>query len=427
MTDKNKQDPRLPDETFEPYEEPRRIPMPVYWIAIALAIWGVVMLVQMSYSTKIGDKERASMSDQEVAATTPVKAEPKPDAGKALFADNCASCHGDAGEGVADAIPPLHASDVVKAGGASAITHIVMRGIGGPLIVDKANYDGEMPSFASVLDDKDIASIANFVASDLNGLKSTVTPAQVAEIRTASADLNPWDGGSGLAGLINGLPAQPASETAPAPSPDAAATAALAMHGTNEIWSCASCHGDKGEGTQTIPRLAGLAPAYLAKQLHDFKEGTRINDSMDYVVKSLSDKQIIELANYYGAMSSPSGARPSLEGDLARGEKIALEGDWTKNVPACFTCHGPSGIGVGDKFPGLAAQQPAYIAHQLAMWQGGSRHNSPLGLMAGIGKSLSDADRRAVADYLASLPPAAANAKLALAVSATTKETSNGQ
>ncbi|MFC5342400.1 hypothetical protein ACETK8_13075 [Brevundimonas staleyi] len=36
--------PREPDEAFEPYEEFRRIPLPVYWIAIALAIWGAVTL-----------------------------------------------------------------------------------------------------------------------------------------------------------------------------------------------------------------------------------------------------------------------------------------------------------------------------------------------------------------------------------------------
>jgi cytochrome c553 len=47
--------------------------------------------------------------------------------------------------------------------------------------------------------------------------------------------------------------------------------------------------------------------------------------------------------------------------------------------------------------------------------------------MAGIGKALSDEDRRAVADYLASLPPAAGNAKTALAVSPTPKETTNVQ
>lgn len=429
MSNKNKQDPRLPDETFEPYEEPRLIPLPVYWIAIALAIWGVVTLVHASNAGHFADKERAALGEKTASVASPAASTAAPDtgAGKALFADNCSSCHGDAGEGVADAIPPLHASDVIKAGGASAISQIVMRGIGGPLIVDKANYDGEMPSFSSVLSDTEIAAIADYVATDLNGMNSTVSPDQVAEIRTASEDMDPWDGGAGLASLINGLPPQPASENASAPSPEAAATAILASQGTANIWSCASCHGDKGEGTQTVPRLAGLAPAYLAKQLHDFSKGTRISDSMAYVAKSLSETQITELANYYGAMSSPSSAQPALKGDLARGEKLALAGDYSKNVPACFTCHGTSGIGVGAQFPGLAAQQPAYIAHQLAMWAGGARHNSPLGLMAGIGKALSDEDRRAVADYLASLPPAAGNAKTALAVSPTPKETTNVQ
>lgn len=65
------------------------------------------------------------------------------------------------------------------------------------------------------------------------------------------------------------------------------------------------------------------------------------------------------------------------------------------------------------------------------MWAGGSRHNSPLGLMAGIGKALNDADRRAVADYLASLPPVPATPKVELTAMRSdaqpAKETTNDQ
>lgn len=404
MSDKMKKDPRLPDETFEPFEQTRRIPLPVYWIAIALAIWGVFMLVHTSYATHIADKERAALDQQEKSKTAQVRA-PDPAAGKALFADNCATCHGDAGEGVAGAFPPLHGSDVVKLGGAQAVTEIVMRGIGGPLNVNGESYDGEMPAFGSVLSDKEISEIASYVATGLNDDTKTISASEVADIRKVSGDMDPWNGGAELAGLINGLPAQPDAKTAAAKGPDAKLVAQLVNQGTDTVWSCASCHGEKGEGLETVPRLAGLPAAYLVKQLHDFQKGARFNDSMAYVAKGLSDREIVDLANYYAGMSSPSGATPSLQGDLKRGAQLAKEGDWSIGVPACFTCHGPSGIGVAPEFPGIAAQQPSYVAHQLAMWAGGARHNSPLGLMAGIGKALSDADRRAVADYLASLPP----------------------
>jgi cytochrome c553 len=74
-------------------------------------------------------------------------------------------------------------------------------------------------------------------------------------------------------------------------------------------------------------------------------------------------------------------------------------------VPACFSCHGPAGFGVAPEFPALAAQHAPYTAMQLAAWAGGTRSNAPLGLMANISAALSSGDRRAVADYMASLPP----------------------
>ena len=53
----------------------------------------------------------------------------------------------------------------------------------------------------------------------------------------------------------------------------------------------------------------------------------------------------------------------------------------------------------------LAAQHPAYTASQLAAWVGGGRNNSDVQLMNEVARNLSDADRRAVADYLATMPP----------------------
>ncbi|PFG63545.1 cbb3-type cytochrome c oxidase subunit III [Thioclava sp. ES.031] len=412
MTDK-KPDPRRPDETFEPFEETRRIPWPVYSIAIALAIWGVIMLVQTSTAVQVADKTQEEVAKEDSTKLAQAAA-PDLDAGKTLFADNCATCHGDAGEGVAGAFPPLHGSDVVKLGGAKAVTHIVMRGIGGKLNVNGDGYEGQMPAFGSVLSDTEISEIASYVATGLNDDAKTISAPEVADIRKVAGDKDPFDGGAGLAGLINDLPAQPNSEAADQGS-DSERVAQLVGKGTDTVWACASCHGDKGEGIETVPRLAGLPAPYLAKQLHDFQKGTRFNDSMAYVAKGLSDREIGELANYYASMSSPSGAKPSLQGDLKRGAQLAKQGDWSIGVPACFTCHGPSGVGVAPNFPGIVAQQPSYVAHQLAMWAGGARHNSPLGLMAGIGKALNDADRRAVADYLASLAPMPAMDKTELA------------
>lgn len=170
-------------------------------------------------------------------------------------------------------------------------------------------------------------------------------------------------------------------------------------------WACASCHGDRGEGTQDIPRLAGVPAGYLVKQLHDYRSGARQNDNMRYVVSTLSDDQLAALGSYYAALETPASAEPTFGADLERGRSLALAGDWAVDLPSCFSCHGPLGWGVGESFPPIAGQHPAYTLSQLAAWKDGRRVNSPLGLMHSVAAALTDQDMRAVSDYLATLPP----------------------
>lgn len=185
---------------------------------------------------------------------------------------------------------------------------------------------------------------------------------------------------------------------------DPQSVATLAEEGEGAIWSCASCHGSDGAGSGTIPRLAGLPAGYITKQLTAYAAGIRINDNMQYVADRLSEEQMLALGRYYAAMETPSNAAPDLGGDMARGRALAVEGDWNIDVPACFACHGSSGWGVEQAFPALAAQHPAYTYRQLAAWTDGRRQNSPLALMQQIAHALSDADKRAISDYLATLP-----------------------
>lgn len=194
---------------------------------------------------------------------------------------------------------------------------------------------------------------------------------------------------------------------------DPASVDGLVGKGSGAVWACASCHGDKGEGNDTIPRLAGLAPGYIAKQLYDYRSGKRINANMEYVVKGLTDEQILALSHHYAILNVASTVKPALDGDLARGERLALDGDWNIGVPGCFDCHGASGWGVEEAFPALAAQQPAYTYAQLGAWTDTRRTNSPLALMQHISAQLADTDMRAIADYLATLPAPPAQKEMA--------------
>lgn len=217
------------------------------------------------------------------------------------------------------------------------------------------------------------------------------------------SDLAPWtDSGSPDTVASGPVAPLPASSLSAARAPQKAPP--IVHGGRDSVWSCASCHGDQGEGAGITPRLAGLSPDYLAKQLRDFASGARLNESMHYVARELQQKEITELAAHYASMPVPELILPPSDADLARGRQLFERGDWKQNVPACASCHGSQGEGVGASFPSLAAQQPEYLFGQLAAWKGGNRHNSPQDLMDDIASRLSYEDLYAVSNYAASLP-----------------------
>jgi cytochrome c553 len=63
---------------------------------------------------------------------------------------------------------------------------------------------------------------------------------------------------------------------------------------------CPMCHLGEFSGQNEIPRVAGQQYDYVVKQLKAFKERTRTNDAgnMTAVARTLSDEDILDLANY---------------------------------------------------------------------------------------------------------------------------------
>lgn len=69
--------------------------------------------------------------------------------------------------------------------------------------------------------------------------------------------------------------------------------------------ACVQCHGPGGAGVgSAFPPLAGQSNAYLAAQLHAFKNGTRLGGPMNLmgvVAKKMSDADITAVADHFGA------------------------------------------------------------------------------------------------------------------------------
>lgn len=71
----------------------------------------------------------------------------------------------------------------------------------------------------------------------------------------------------------------------------------------NGVAACSGCHGPAGKGNAgaRFPSLSGQSAAYLAKQLKDFRAGTRTNDlngMMQDVSARLNDKEIEAVSQY---------------------------------------------------------------------------------------------------------------------------------
>jgi cytochrome c553 len=171
---------------------------------------------------------------------------------------------------------------------------------------------------------------------------------------------------------------------------------------------CAACHGADGNSIGPAnPKLAGQIPEYMTKQLMNFRPGKdnraeRPNPVMASFAATLSPEQMRDVSTFYANQKIiPDKARNKATIEI--GQRIFRAGIAEKNVPACAGCHGPAGAGVAIQYPVLAGQFAEYIEAQLKAFRSGERANDPNRMMRTTAARLSDAEIKAVADYIAGL------------------------
>jgi cytochrome c553 len=75
--------------------------------------------------------------------------------------------------------------------------------------------------------------------------------------------------------------------------------------GNGRTIQCTICHGDNLQGLGNVPRIAGVHPIYLARQLYLFKDGFRNGPDaqlMKKPVEKLTDDDIVSLAAYIASL-----------------------------------------------------------------------------------------------------------------------------
>lgn len=184
--------------------------------------------------------------------------------------------------------------------------------------------------------------------------------------------------------------------------------------GTPKAAVCTACHGPNGNSVNPEwPNLAGQNAAYIREQLEMFQAKKRNNPVMFPIVEPMSKQDFADVAAYFAAQT-PKGllADPSY---WKAGEYLYKSGDVARGIPACTSCHGPSGAGnSASGYPALRAQHSVYTVKQLQDYLTQNRYRDPAdaakvhttrnsAMMTTVASRLTPEDIRNLASYLQGL------------------------
>ena len=170
---------------------------------------------------------------------------------------------------------------------------------------------------------------------------------------------------------------------------------------------CAVCHGADGHGIAAAVSESGRANSGVPRKAAEGVQSPRADgkplrpsEEMTPVVAALTDDDFTDVAVYYAKLEPRAGAAR----DAARlevGRRIYTEGNADEGLPACITCHRPSGSGIRPDFPRLSGQSAEYLDGQLTTWM--AIRGKPGKLMTMIVPHIQPKERQAVSDYISQL------------------------
>jgi len=162
--------------------------------------------------------------------------------------------------------------------------------------------------------------------------------------------------------------------------------------------TCAACHGAAGNsGSDAMPILAGMAPAYFTKQIEAYAAGKRPSPEMEPYAKMVLQVGIEDVARYFADQKmqpTPVSAPPEA---VQRGRAAAVQ---------CVICHGPEGKGDPARLiPSLAGQPPGYLRDQMLLFKQDKRNpgDATLNAMKALMHTIPDDTYGDLAAYYSSL------------------------
>jgi cytochrome c oxidase subunit II len=154
----------------------------------------------------------------------------------------------------------------------------------------------------------------------------------------------------------------------------ALASLADAAAAENKFDYCLLCHGANANGNAGIraPKLSGMEPWYLTRQLENFAAGVRGAPGADDAghemgpvgLRVKQDGTLADAVTFVGSLS-PMKPAPTVAGDAKHGKQL---------YAACGSCHGAKAEGNAQlQAPALAARSDWYLVTQLRNFRDGLR------------------------------------------------------
>jgi cytochrome c553 len=160
---------------------------------------------------------------------------------------------------------------------------------------------------------------------------------------------------------------------------------------------CAACHGADGNSQiKGIPSLAAQPKLFLENSLILMREGMREVPAMKGMLDGVTDAEVIELANFYSALTLVTPPADTQADLFNKGEQLA-------SGMRCGICHLPNYMG-REQMPRLAGQREDYLLHSLLQF----KNNQAVGRDSNMAASVygvADADLQALSHYLARVSP----------------------
>jgi cytochrome c553 len=181
-----------------------------------------------------------------------------------------------------------------------------------------------------------------------------------------------------------------------------------AKAGAQKVAMCIGCHGIQGyqasfPEVHKVPMISGQGAKYIASALEAYKKGERKHPTMRGIADSLSEQDVADVSAYYqehtAAAQAASASKP------VREPSAQVAGLLQKG--ACVSCHGDNfAKPIDPSYPKIAGQHADYLFVALKSYKVDAKNpqvGRSNGVMAGVAKQFTNAELKAMANYLGSL------------------------